>query len=170
MCVAVKQQPHLFLPRVYPPFSRSPLLSSSLTLRLIREESFHYLLRLGCQSPRPWPKFVVLPRHIGEMISGVISPPLREAFIPPRCPPYLQARSGSLTGRLLLSFHSSTLSPPLHLLILHHVLHPSKCLCSLLSQIHFNASLSLLFFPSLFSAIEPLQFWLCAWSWVTLCL
>lgn len=124
-----------------PTLLSSPFLSSSLTLLLIREESFHYLLRLGCQSLRPWPKFVVLPRHIGEMISGVISPPLHEAFIPPRGPPYLQARSGSLTGRLLAPLHSP---PLLHLLILHHVLHLSKCLCSLLSQIHFNTSLSLL--------------------------
>lgn len=87
----------------------SSLLSSSLTLLVIREESFHYLQRLGCQSPRPWPKFVVLRRHIGEMISGVISPPLHEAFIPPHGPLYLQARSGSLTGRLLLSFYSFSL-------------------------------------------------------------
>lgn len=167
MCGGEAAAPPLSSPNLSP-FSRSPLLSSSLTLLLIREESFHYLLRLGCQSPRPWPKFVVLPRHIGEMISGVISPPLREAFIPPRCPPYLQARSGSLTGRLLLSFHSSALSP------LYTCWYFIMYFISLNVSVHCWVRFILTptslfsFSPSLFSAIEPLQFWLCEWSWVTL--
>lgn len=150
MCVVVRQQPPaLFLPASVPPSSRSPLPSSSLTLLLIREESFHYLLRLGCQSQCPWPKFVVLPRHIGGMISGVISPPLREAFIPPHGPPYLQARR-SLTGE------AAALLSLLHTLPLFTLADTSscasKCLCSLLSQVRLNTIFS--FSPPYFQLLS----------------
>ena len=144
-----------FPPCVFLLSSHSPL--SSLTLLLIRQGSFHYLLRLGCQFPRPWPKFVVLRRRIGEMISGVIFPPLSPplhstlpGFHSSSRPPCTSRRGGDLLTTirlllvlLLLLFTPHTVSPIFHSLILHHVasLHPSKCPCSLLSQIHFNVSL-----------------------------
>lgn len=113
MCVAVKQQPHLSLlssPRLSP-FSHSPLPSSFPNPPSDPRGKLSLFAEIGMSIPAPLTQVCSSPPHIGEMISGVISPPLGEAFIPPRSPPYLQARSGSLTGRLLLCSHSSTLCP-----------------------------------------------------------